>query len=106
MYTSKTSMERWNELVKVTNNILRNGNQNSMFKSTGIIPEQGEKKSQEKPQEKLSLITEVTLTLPSSQVPSRQTEDFAPTDLQQAVIWSEILGRPASKRKERRYYGN
>ena len=102
MYTGKTSMERWNELAKVTNNILRNGNQNSMLKTTIISPEQGEKKSQEK----LSLITEVTLTLPSSQVTSRQTEDFTATDLQQAVIWSEILGRPASKRKERRYYGN
>ena len=104
MYTSKASMERWNELTKATKNMLRNGNQNSMSKATMSNPGKGEKTSQEKPQEKLKI--EVALALPINQATSRQTEEFTPTDLQQAVIWSEVLGKPVSKRKERRYYGN
>lgn len=106
MYTSKASMERWSELAKATKNMLLNGNQSPMSKATMSNPEQGEKKSQEKPQEKLSSKIELTLALPINQVTSGQTEEFTPTDLQQAVIWSEVLGKPVSKRKERRYYGN
>ena len=27
-------------------------------------------------------------------------------DLQEAIVWSEILGKPLSKRRKRRYYGD
>lgn len=27
-------------------------------------------------------------------------------NLQEAILWSEILGKPVSKRRKRRYYGN
>lgn len=32
--------------------------------------------------------------------------DTSPMKLREAIVWSEILGKPMSKRRKRRYYGD
>jgi hypothetical protein len=59
-----------------------------------------------KPEEKPVAKVAVTVTVPNSQEKVQEKDLAAQIDLQQAIIWSEIIGKPMCKRRERRYYGD
>jgi hypothetical protein len=101
-YYGKASKERLSEFAKSTKNLLLYGTSGSAPKPDANKSVKGEQKMSGKPLPKV----EVTVTTPVIQVATPQTDTFAEVDLQQAIIWSEILGKPVSKRRERRYYGN
>ncbi len=101
-YYGKESKVRWSEFSKSAKNIFIGGNQSVMPKSDVNNHEKGEQKVGSK----FPSQVEVSVTTPVIQVATQQTEAITPLDLQQAIIWSEILGKPVSKRRERRYYGN
>jgi hypothetical protein len=90
----KASKVRLSEFAKSTKNLFLYGTPSSNPKPVA--------NNSVKPLPKV----EVTVTTPVNQVTTPQTDDFTRVDLQQAIIWSEILGKPVSKRRERRYYGN
>jgi hypothetical protein len=101
-YYSKASKVRLSEFAKSTKNLLLYGTAGSTPKPDANNSVKGEQKMLGKPLPKV----EVTVTTPVFQVATPQKDAFAEVDLQQAIIWSEILGKPVSKRRERRYYGN
>ena len=102
MYYNKGSMGRLSAFAKSTKNMLLYGNQESMTKPSGISSAKGDQKNLGKqPPKEIG-----SVAMPVNQVTTRQTDEITQADLQQAIIWSEILGKPVSKRRERRYYGN
>ncbi|MDF2905691.1 MAG: hypothetical protein K0R34_1012 [Herbinix sp.] len=102
MYNSKASIGRLSEFAKSTKNILLYGTQSTMSKPNLIIPVLGEQKVAGKSMPKV----EVTVSTPVMKGKNQESDVLTQNDLQQAIIWSEILGKPVSKRRERRYYGN
>ena len=101
-YYSKSTNGRLSELTKFTKDLLLGSKQNSMSKPDLSNRVKGEQKIVEKLPSKV----EVTVTAPVIPVTNQQAGAITQIDLEQAIIWSEILGKPMSKRRERRYYGN
>ena len=102
MNNSKASMGRLSEFAKSTKNMLLYGNQGSISNPKTNKSVKGEQKTSGSIAPKV----EVSITTPVIQESNKQTDDVTHTDLQQAIIWSEILGKPVCKRRVRRYYGN
>ena len=91
-----------------------------MYKNTPVLkpgavqaklPNQGKKSEKEAiPEKKASdqkKASDLTLqmrgvTIPSVLMPKTDPEEVSQERLQEAVIWSEILGKPLSKRRKRR----
>ncbi|MBP1754998.1 MAG: hypothetical protein H6Q59_1396 [Firmicutes bacterium] len=103
MYNSKQTMSRLSEFAKISKNVLFYGDQSAPSNKPMMnykvkidpIPEQ-------KPVVKVAAAVAVPNNLQTT-----QGEDIAAQiDLQQAIIWSEIIGKPMCKRRERRYYGD
>lgn len=101
-YYGKASKVRLSEFAKSTKNLLLYGTSGSTSKPDAKNSVKGDQKIVEKLPPKV----EVTVTAPIVRGANSQTDAFTEDDLRQAIIWSEILGKPVSKRRERRYYGN
>lgn len=102
MYYSKSSGERLSQFAKSTKNFLLYGNTST---------DQNQKqyyqvKVDPKPEEMSTAKVEKYVKVSSNQMNAQETNAFTDTDLQQAIIWSEILGKPMCKRRERRNYVN
>lgn len=107
MYYNKSSIGRLSEFAKSAKDVLLGNNQGTM--PNFYIPVLGEQKSKDKlsPKGKEPVKTEEkTVKMPVSRTIEKESEYFTQNDLEKAIIWSEILGKPLSKRRERRYYGN
>jgi hypothetical protein len=102
-YYGKASKERLSEFAKSTKNLLLYGTPSSMPKPDGNKLVKDEQKMLAKPAPKVEVTAVIT---PIIQAATPPTDAFTQDDLQQAIIWSEILGKPVSKRRVRRYYGN
>jgi hypothetical protein len=103
MYSyNKSSPGRLSEFAKSAKNVLLYGTQSPMSKPNLIIPVLGEQKTAGKSMPKV----EVTATAPGIKADNLESDVLTQSDLQQAIIWSEILGKPLSKRRKRRYYGD
>ena len=100
-YNSKASFGRLSEFAKSTKNVLLYGTQNPTSRPV-VNSQMKNEPIAGKPLPKV----EVKVTVPIVQDIPTQTDDITQMDLQQAIIWSEVLGKPLSKRRERRYYGN
>lgn len=100
-YNSKSSFGRLSEFAKSTKNVLLYGNQASMS-----TPDNKKAIGEQKLPGKLPPKVEIVVASPVVPTATQKTDEITQADLQQAIIWSEILGKPMSKRRERRYYGN
>lgn len=103
MYYNKSSMDRLSQFAKASKNFLLYGSSGTEDKPK-IIPQA---KVAAKPIEKsIENTAPVTVIVTDSQTTISEPELITQADLQQAIIWSEILGKPMCKRRERRTYGN
>ena len=101
-YMNKSSIGRLSEFAKSAKDVLLGSYQGSMTQPNLKIPVLGDQKAKGK----LPAKTEVTIATPVKPLIKKEADFITQTDLEQAIIWSEILGKPLSKRRERRYYGN
>jgi hypothetical protein len=107
MYYSKSSGERLSQFAKSTKNFLLYGNTNTDQKQNTFY----QVKVDPKPVDRPTVLVETTMKAGSNQTDTLNTDTLntntlTNADLQQAIIWSEILGKPMCKRRERRNYVN
>ncbi|MDF2486070.1 MAG: hypothetical protein K0R46_2238 [Herbinix sp.] len=102
MYYSKSSGERLSQFAKSTKNFLLYGNTNTDQKQNKFYQVKVDPKPVDKPM--VQVVT--TMKAGSNQTDTLDTNALTNADLQQAIIWSEILGKPMCKRRERRNYVN
>lgn len=102
MYYSKPSKDRLSQFAKASKNLLLYGSSGSQVKPKMNY----QVKMEPEPVEKPAAAATVSVTFADAKVKTPEPEFVTQVDLQQAVIWSEILGKPMCKRRERRAYGN
>ena len=102
MYYNKPSMDRLSKFAKASKNLLLYGSSGSPDKPKMNY----QVKVEPEPMEKPAAAATVTVTVANAKVKTPLAETITQEDLQQAIIWSEILGKPKCKSRERRAYGN
>ncbi len=102
MYYNKSSMDRLSQFAKASKNLLLYGSSGSEDKPKMNY----QVKVEPKPVEEPSVVDTVVVTVAEAKTKTPESDKITQADLQQAIIWSEILGKPMCKRRERRTYGN
>ena len=100
----KVSKKRLSEFARSTKSLL-------LYGSTSSIPKSNSNNSMKKEEKRLAKQPELkaevsSVTIPIIQETASHSDVLTQVDLQQAIIWSEILGKPVCKRRVRRYYGD
>lgn len=97
--SSKAVFNTWNKLIN-------SANQQWSPDKKPVQPQVNTRETDIKPSRNQGVDVKITPAVPGNQGERTDKNFLDSSNLKEAIVWSEILGKPVCKRRKRRYYGD